>query len=91
MIALRRASVHYNAERDFGKIKAKLLYVLSSTDNLFPPTIAPEVMAKLKAAGVDATYFQLESEYGHLASGRDAGKWAPALKRFMDSLTDRRG
>ena len=91
MVALRRASVRYDAAKDFKKIKAKLLYVLSSTDNLFPPSIAPDVMAKLKAAGVDATYFQLESEYGHLASGRDAGKWAPALKRFMDSLADRRG
>jgi len=89
MIALRRASVRYNAEKDFKKIKARLLYVLSSTDALFPPSIAPAVMANLKAAGVDATYFQLESPYGHLASGLDAAKWAPALKRFMDGLIDR--
>jgi hypothetical protein len=34
--------------RDFGRIKAKVLYVLSTTDKLFPPTIAPNVMAKLE-------------------------------------------
>jgi homoserine O-acetyltransferase/O-succinyltransferase len=90
MVALRRASVRFDAEKDFKKIKAKVLYVLSSTDNLFPPSIAPDVMAKLKAAGVDAQYFQLESEYGHLASGRDGEKWAPTLKRFMNGLTEHR-
>jgi homoserine O-acetyltransferase len=86
MVALRRASVRFNAEKDLGRIKAKLLYVLSSTDRLFPPSLAPEVMAALKAAGVDAEYFQLESDYGHLAAGRDAAKWAPVLRRFMDGL-----
>ena len=86
MVALRRASVRFDAEKDFSRIKAKLLYVLSSTDRLFPPSLAPEVMASLKAAGVDADYFQLESDYGHLAASRDAAKWAPVLKRFMDGL-----
>lgn len=86
MVALRRASVRFNAEKDFANIKAKVLYVLSSSDQLFPPSLAPQVMAKLKAAGVDAEYFQLESEYGHLASGRDAAKWAPVLQRFIDAL-----
>ena len=56
----------------FGKIKAKVLYVLSRTDKLFPPEIAPGVMPALKAAGVDADYFLLDSELGHSASGRDA-------------------
>ena len=79
-------SVRFDAEKDFGRIKAKLLYVLSSTDRLFPPSLAPEVMASLKAAGVDAEYFQLESDYDHLAAGRDAAKWAPVLKRFMEGL-----
>src|ERR1700722_20004484 len=66
--------------------KAKVLYVLSRTDRLFPPEIAPRVMAALKAAGVDADYFLLDSDYGHTASGRDWAKWAPRLRRFMESL-----
>jgi homoserine O-acetyltransferase len=86
MLKLAHASSYYDAEKDFARIRARLLYVLSSTDKLFPPTIAPDVMAKLKAAGVDATYFQLESPYGHTASRADAAKWAPALKTFMDRL-----
>lgn len=86
MVALMHASSYYNAEKDFANIRAKLLYVLSSTDKLFPPTIAPDVMAKLEAAGVDATFFELQSPYGHMASGFDAEKWAPTLKAFIDKL-----
>ena len=63
-----------------------MLYVLSRTDRLFPPELAPVVMHGLKTAGVDADYFLLDSDYGHSASGRDAHKWAPRLREFMESL-----
>lgn len=68
-------------EKDFGRMrnKVKVLYVLSTTDKLFPPSIAPAVMEKLKAAGVDAQFFELKSELGHSASGPDWAKWSPAL------------
>ena len=71
----------------FGKIKSKVLFVLSRTDKLFPPDIAPGVMQGLKSAGVDADYFLLDSEYGHSASGLDAHKWAPRLKQFMEACS----
>jgi homoserine O-acetyltransferase len=86
MVALRRASLVYNAEKDFSQIRAKLLYVLCTTDKLFPPSIAPAVMDKLKAAGVDARFVELKSPLGHSASGLDAEKWAPDLKAFMAQL-----
>lgn len=60
--------------------------MLSSTDKLFPPSIAPGVMAKLKSAGVDATFFALESPYGHVASNLEPEKWVPALRAFMARL-----
>jgi homoserine O-acetyltransferase/O-succinyltransferase len=72
--------------KQFGKIKAKVLYVLSRTDKLFPPGLAEVVMPALKNAGVDADYFLLDSEYGHVASGRDWEKWASRLREFMESL-----
>ena len=37
-------------------------------------------------AGVDATTCEIDSEHGHLASGADAEKWAPALRDFMRAL-----
>ena len=43
-------------------------------------------MQALEVAGVDARYFEIDSELGHLASGTDGEKWAPALKAFMAEL-----
>jgi homoserine O-acetyltransferase/O-succinyltransferase len=90
MLTLAHASSFFNAEKDFAKMRAKLLYVLSSTDKLFPPSIAPDVMGRLKAAGVDATFFELKSPYGHLASRADAEKWTPTLKAFLEPFVPAR-
>ena len=86
MVALRKAMVRFDAERDLHKIRAKVLYVLSRTDKLFPPSIAPGVMDKLTKASVDARYFEIDTEFGHSASGADWRKWAPALRDFLASL-----
>jgi homoserine O-acetyltransferase len=87
---LRKAAVKFDAAKDFTNVKAKVLYVLSRTDKLFPPSIAPDVIAQLKAAKVDADYFEIDSEFGHSASGLDADKWAPRLKDFIASLAKKR-
>ena len=86
LFILGRAMESYNITKDYGKIRVPVLYVLSTTDALFPPSLAPGVIAGLRAAGVDAEYFELESQHGHLASGADAAKWAPALSAFMRKL-----
>ena len=87
LIILAKALRGFDVTRQLDQIKAKVLFVLSRTDKLFPPDIAPGVMQGLKAAGVDADYFLLDSELGHSASGLDAHKWAPRLKLFMESLS----
>ncbi|OJY35437.1 MAG: hypothetical protein BGP06_06145 [Rhizobiales bacterium 65-9] len=86
MLALGRASERLDAEPDFPRIRAPLLYVLSRTDALFPPSLAPPVMAALKGAGVDARYVEIDSPHGHLASGTDSAKWGPALKSFLQEI-----
>ncbi len=83
---LAKALRSFDVTARFSSIAAKVLYVLSRTDRLFPPDLAPRVMPALKAAGVDADYFLLDSDYGHSATGRDADKWAPRLRQFMDGL-----
>ena len=42
--------------------------------------------AKLSKAGVDATYVEIDTDYGHLAANADAAKWAPALTAFLDRV-----
>ena len=87
LIALRRATLGFDAEKDFSKLRAKVLYVLCTTDLVYPTKLAPAVMSKLKAAGVDAEYFELDSPYGHMAPALDAPKWAPTLKRFLNRVS----
>jgi len=86
LLALGRAMNRYDVRPELAKIKAKVLYVLSRTDKLFPPSLAAEVMPALAAAGVDATYEEIDSAHGHLASGSDSAKWEPALRRFLAEL-----
>ncbi len=86
LIILAKALRGFDVTAQLGNITSKVLYVLSRTDKLFAPDLAPGVMQGLKTAGVDADYFLLDSEYGHSASGRDAHKWAPRLRQFMDGL-----
>lgn len=86
LLILARALRGFDVTAQYNKIKSKVLYVLSRTDKLFPPELAASVMPALKAAGVDADYFLLDSDYGHSASGLDAHKWTPRLRQFMDGL-----
>ena len=86
LLILARALRGFDVTAQFSKIRSKVLYVLSRTDKLFPPELADSVMPALKAAGVDADYFLLDSDFGHSASGLDAHKWAPRLRAFMDGL-----
>jgi len=87
LLILGRAMESYDVTAELRRIRVPVLYVLSRTDELFPPELAPGVMASLREAGVSASYFEIDSELGHLASGTDAAKWAPALREFMGRLS----
>ena len=41
---------------------------------------------QLTKRGVDATYVEIDTDYGHLAANADAAKWAPALTAFLARL-----
>jgi homoserine O-acetyltransferase len=83
LIILRRALLGFDTRPDFRKIKAEVLYVLCRTDALFPPKIAPAVMAALGEAGVRARYFEIDSDLGHSSSGPEHAKWSPVLREFL--------
>jgi homoserine O-acetyltransferase/O-succinyltransferase len=89
LFILGRAMETFDITKHYDRIKVPVLYVLSRTDALFPPSLAPGVMAGLRAAGVDAEYAEIDSEHGHLASGADAAKWAPVLRKFIARLEAR--
>lgn len=82
MIRLGEAANDFDVTERLGEIRAPVLLVLSRTDALFPPSIAPGVLSGLRAAA-EATYVEIDSEYGHLAPGFEAAQWAPALAELL--------
>jgi homoserine O-acetyltransferase len=86
LIVLGRAGARFTVEAELPRIQARVLYVLSRTDKLFPPALAPTVTARLRAAGVRAEYVEIDSALGHAAPGLDGARWAPQLAAFMSQL-----
>jgi homoserine O-acetyltransferase len=86
MLALAIAMRSYDARPLLHRVKARVQFVLSRTDKLFPPSIAPAAMAAFQAAGVAAEYVEIDSAFGHHAAGTDWAKWGPDLKRFLEAL-----
>ena len=83
LIELRRAAVAFDGRPGVEAIKAPLLYVLARTDTLFPPELAQPTLTLLQDAGVSAEYFELDSDFGHIAPVADWAKWGPALQAFL--------
>ena len=85
LITLRKASMRFDVRPKFPQIRARVLYVLSRTDALFPPSLAEPIMQAFRQAGVRADYAEIDSNRGHLASGLDAAKWAGRLGAFLSA------
>ena len=86
LLTLGRAINRYDVTNDLGRIRARVLYLLSRTDAVFPPSLATPVMDALRHAGVDARYVEIDTAHGHLGSDVDVALWAPVLSAFLDEL-----
>ena len=87
LIILAKALRGFDVTPRFGDIKAKVLYVLSRTDRLFPPEIAPGVMQALaKAPASTPTISCSTASMGIRRPASTPHKWAPRLRLFMERL-----
>jgi len=91
LIALRNAREDWDLTDALNRVRARVLYVLSTTDAAYPASIAPRVMGLLENAGVDAQFVELDSIHGHLASGVDWQLWSQELKSFLRDLEQAAG
>lgn len=83
LLLLGRASARFSVESELDSIRARVLLVLARTDDLFPPSLAANSLHRLSEAGVQADYFEIDTEFGHTASGTDAAKWSKQLADFL--------
>ena len=86
LIVLRRASNRFDVTGKLDRIRARILYVLSRTDRIFPPRFAAEFMPMFQRARIDAEYIELDTELGHSCGEDEAPQWAPRLAAFMRRL-----
>jgi homoserine acetyltransferase len=86
LITLMRAWASFDVEDELHKIRAKVFYVLADTDELFPASIGKAVMTNLLSAGIDATFLELKSRYGHYATTEEPEKWVPQAEKFLKRL-----
>jgi homoserine O-acetyltransferase len=84
LITLRRANSLFDATPNVDNIRAPMLYVLSRTDALYPPSLAQPTLDLLKEAGKEASYFEIDSDYGHFAPSADWRLWGDELARFIE-------
>lgn len=67
----------------FAKVRAKLLVLSYSSDWLFPPSQSEELVRALLKNGVDATYLEINSDYGHDAFLLEVEKLAALTRDFL--------
>lgn len=67
LVVLARAAERFDVRTRIAEIRARLLFVVGSTDAVFPPD--PDTRSLLDACTAPLRYRILESPYGHMASG----------------------
>lgn len=83
LLTLRAAINRFDVRSKLHLCEADVLYVLSSTDTLFPPTIAQETLQRLPKRQHSPQYVEIKSAYGHFASSLDWAAWQNELSVFL--------
>ncbi|HEX5081666.1 MAG TPA: homoserine O-acetyltransferase [Blastocatellia bacterium] len=74
----------YDSERAaLERLKARVLTVGISSDWLFPPEEVKALAERMKDAGVDAEYAELQSTHGHDGFLAEPDAFAPIVRRFL--------
>ncbi|MBM3705588.1 MAG: homoserine O-acetyltransferase [Actinobacteria bacterium] len=82
------AEGHSNLAEAFKGIKARCLLVSFSSDWLYPKEQSLKMVRALKINGIETTYINIESEYGHDAFLIEDRKLKSVLKGFLSSLEE---
>lgn len=77
LVVLARAAERFDVRARIHEIRARLLFVVGSADAVFPPD--PATKALVEALQVPVLYRELDSPYGHLASGVEWRRLQPDL------------
>src|SRR5262249_37949227 len=89
LIILRRALLGFDARPHFGRITAKVFYMLCRTDGVSPQRMGAGVMRARADAGVEARFSELDRDLGLSSVGPEHAKWSPVLRDSLAPLVAR--
>jgi len=72
----------------FKGLRAKVLVIAFKSDWLYPAYQSQEIAKACKLAGVDATYCEVNSTYGHDAFLLEIGEEAHLVKHFLNTVAN---
>ena len=85
------ASKGKNLYKVFKEIKAKVLVMAFKSDWLYPASQSKEIVKACKLAGVDTTYCEIDSTYGHDAFLLEVEEEAHLIKYFLQKVSVENG
>ena len=81
-----------NGNKNLGNIfkglKAKVLVISFKSDWLYPPYQSQEIVKACKLAGVDTTYCEINSTYGHDAFLLETEQETSLIKHFLNTVSN---
>jgi homoserine O-acetyltransferase len=83
MIYMAKANQLYNLGDAVKNIKAKILFVPASSDNVFPPEMSKRAAEKYRAQGGIAEVAVIEGDGGHLDGVFNVAKQGEAIRAFL--------
>ena len=78
-----KANQLYNLEKEQARIKAKVLFLPSKTDLVFPPELSRKWAEKLRAQGNHVELYEIDGTSGHLDGLFSIGKVADQIRAFL--------
>jgi homoserine O-acetyltransferase len=85
LVVLAQAAESFDVRGRLGDIRARLLFVVGSTDKVFPPAEATRQL--LTQVRTQTRYLELDSPYGHMASGVEWKRLEPELRGLLDDTS----
>ncbi len=80
-----------NLQEVFKGLEAKVLVLSFKSDWLYPSSQSLQLVRAFKLAGVDTTYCEINSTYGHDAFLLEAEEEAHLIKHFLETVTRENG
>ena len=82
LVLLAGAAESFNVEARMNELRARLLLMVCTTDAIFPPD--PKTTALINELKVPHQYVEIDSPYGHMASGIEWRQLEPQLRWLLN-------